>query len=306
MDNITDINYIQKLLKNSIPDLNIAINEPMKNHTSFKIGGDADVFVKPKSEEEIVSALSLIKENNIPLTVIGNGSNLLVSDKGIEGVVLCIGKEFSGTHTDGTRIYAKAGTLLSRVANAALASSLTGMEFASGIPGSLGGALVMNAGAYGGEMKDITESTRYINANGDICECVGEEHCFSYRKSRFTRDDVILSAVLNLKEGNSTEIKNEMNELNEKRRDKQPLEYPSAGSTFKRPEGYFAAKLIDDAGLRGYRIGDAMVSEKHCGFVINAGEATCSQVTELMEYVKGVVMDKFGVTLEPEVRLLGR
>lgn len=306
MNIITDIKYIQKLITQDIPELSFLADEPMKMHTSFKIGGNADVLAFPSSEEEVIKVVSLAKQNNIPLTIIGNGSNLLVSDRGIEGIVVALGKKFSSVSVSEERITATAGTLLSRVSNVALNANLTGMEFASGIPGSLGGAIVMNAGAYGGEMKDVVVTTRYLNSEGVVCECNGEEHSFSYRKSCFGPDDIILSSVLELKYGDPKEIKDVMNQLNEKRREKQPLEYPSAGSTFKRPEGYFAAKLIDDAGLRGYRIGDAMVSEKHCGFVVNAGDATCGQVIELMDYITHTVNEKFGVALEPEVRLLGR
>lgn len=306
MDVITDKKYIQNLLKSQLPLLEVVIDEPMKAHTSFRIGGNADVFILPSSEEEIVTVLSVIRQNHIPLTVIGNGSNLLVSDEGIEGAVLCIGKNFSNVIAEGDRIFAASGTLLTRVANTALEHSLTGMEFASGIPGSLGGAVMMNAGAYGGEMKDIIEKTRYINANGEICECDIDMHGFAYRRSNFTVDDVILSSVIKLQKGDADKIKNEMYSLSEKRRDKQPLEYPSAGSTFKRPEGHFAAKLIDDAGLRGYRVGDAMVSCKHCGFVVNVGNATFADVRAVMNHVTDTVKSKFGVELEPEVRILGR
>ena len=293
-------------LKDTCPHMTVLSDEPMKLHTSFKIGGNADVFVSVKNEDEVIRTLEVFKSLDIKYTVIGNGSNLLVSDEGIDGAVLCLGKEFSSVECEGNIIRASAGTLLSKIASVALENSLTGFEFASGIPGSLGGALVMNAGAYGGEMKDVVLSTRYIDKNGKICECEGDAHGFGYRRSRFTGDDVILSSAIELKHGNRDEIRTLMRELAEKRRDKQPVEFPSAGSAFKRPEGYFAAKLIDDAGLRGYRVGDAMVSEKHCGFIINAGEATFADVMAVIDHCREVVFEKEGVTLEPEVRILKR
>ena len=293
-------------LKDTCPDMTVLSDEPMKLHTSFKIGGNADVFVSVKNEDEVICTLEVFKSLDIKYTVIGNGSNLLVSDEGIDGAVLCLGKEFSSVECEDNIIRASAGTLLSKIASVALENSLTGFEFASGIPGSLGGALVMNAGAYGGEMKDVVLSTRYIDKNGNICECEGDAHGFGYRRSRFTQDEVILSSVIELKHGNRDEIRTLMRELAEKRRDKQPVEFPSAGSAFKRPEGYFAAKLIDDAGLRGYRVGDAMVSEKHCGFIINAGEATFADVMAVIDHCREVVFEKEGVTLEPEVRILKR
>lgn len=293
-------------LKKAQPSVTVVADEPMKNHTSFRIGGKADIFVSVKNENEAISAIEVFKNLGVEYTVIGNGSNLLVSDEGIDGAVLCLGKEFSCVSCEGNIIRATAGTLLSKIASVALENSLTGFEFASGIPGSLGGALVMNAGAYGGEMKDVTVSTKYIDVNGNICECTGVDHGFGYRRSRFQKGEIILSSVLELKNGNPEEIRAYMRELAEKRREKQPIEYPSAGSTFKRPEGYFAAKLIDDAGLRGYRVGDAMVSEKHCGFVINTGEATFADVMSVIEHCREVVFEKYGVNLEPEVRILKR
>ena len=306
MDTIICINEIAELVKKDLEGVNVTFGESMKKHTSFRIGGEADIFVDVKTEEDIIRSIEFFKKNNIEYTIIGNGSNLLVSDLGIEGAVICIGRSYSGAQCTDDTITALSGTLLSRVSAVALENSLSGMEFASGIPGSLGGAIVMNAGAYGGEMKDVVESTRYINSKGEICICNGEEHQFSYRKSRFTSDDIVLSSTLRLKRGNKEEIKDYMQSLSEKRKEKQPLEYPSAGSTFKRPDGYFAAKLIDDAGLRGYSVGGARVSEKHCGFVINGGGASCKDVLLLMKYIEETVAEKFGVSLEPEVRFLGR
>ncbi len=293
------------LLRDEIPGINVWADEPMSAHTSFKIGGPAAVFVSPKSEDEIISASALLREKGIDFTVTGNGSNLLVSDKGIDSVVMNISKDYSHINCIDDTIYASSGVLLSRIASLALENSLTGFEFASGIPGSLGGAIVMNAGAYGGEMKDVVLSTKYIDRDGRLCTCIRAEHEFLYRKSRFKDGDIILSSSLKLRKGNESEIRLAMNELAAKRREKQPLEYPSAGSTFKRPEGYFAAKLIDDAGLRGCRIGGAMVSDKHTGFVVNIGGASFDDVIKLMEHIKNVVYDKFKVELEPEVKILG-
>lgn len=293
------------IIKNLTSEENIFINEPMTNHTSFHTGGAAKYFVTPSSCEEAVNLVNALREKGEKFIVIGNGSNLLVSDEGFDGTVIAIGKNMSDISVEGTTITAMAGALLSRIASVALKHSLTGFEFASGIPGSLGGAVFMNAGAYGGEMKDVVTETTYISSEGKVTTCKGEEHGFSYRKSRFTKDDVILSSKIELSKGNSEDIKAYSDELNAKRREKQPLEYPSAGSTFKRPEGYFAAKLIDDAGLRGFRVGGAMVSQKHCGFVINYDNATSCDVFNLMKEIKAIVYQKFGVTLEPEVRFIG-
>lgn len=277
----------------------------MKKHTSFRTGGCAKYLVTPTNPSEIQELVSALKKENISYTVIGNGSNLLVSDKGYDGVVIEIGKKMSDISVDGETITAMAGALLSRIASVALSNSLSGFEFASGIPGSLGGAVMMNAGAYGGEIKDVVYETTYIDGIGDIKTITGDMHGFGYRKSIFTKDDIILSSKIKLSKGNKEDIKALCDELNAKRREKQPIEYPSAGSTFKRPEGYFAAKLIDDASLRGERVGGAMVSMKHCGFVINYDNATSTDVFRLMQKIKTTVYDKFGVILEPEVRFIG-
>ena len=305
MNNI-NTNHISDLLKKEICGIDVLTDEPMKNHTSFHIGGNADIFISAKTKDEIVSAVSLLKDNKVKTTIIGNGSNLLVSDDGIEGAVICIGKDFSSVVSNGNTITADSGILLSRLSSFAASKGLTGLEFASGIPGTLGGAIVMNAGAYGGEMKDCVLSTTYIDQNGNICTANGEEHMFCYRKSRFKDGEIILSSTLSLECGDEASIRETMRTLSEKRREKQPLEYPSAGSTFKRPEGAFAAKLIDDAGLRGYAIGDAQVSEKHCGFVINRGNASFKDVVALMEHIKITVKEKFGYELEPEVKIIGK
>jgi UDP-N-acetylmuramate dehydrogenase len=294
---------IINILKAILKEENILKDEMMSSHTSFKTGGRAEYFVTPETADEAKALVEALREENIKYTVIGNGSNLLVSDKGIDGVVICIGKKLSGITVDGTSLTAEAGALLSRISSVATKNSLTGFEFASGIPGSLGGALVMNAGAYGGEMKDVVKSTTYIDKSGTIKTIT--EHNFGYRKSVFQDGDVILSSVIELAKGDIAQIKSRCDELNARRREKQPLEYPSAGSTFKRPEGYFASKLIDDANLKGFKLGGAMVSDKHCGFVINYDNATSMDIFNLMKEVKNTVYDKFGVTLEPEVRLIG-
>lgn len=303
MDIINKDKILSSLIE-AIPGIDASKDELMSNHTSFKIGGPADIFISPKTEEEVTNSIKFLCDNNLAYTVIGNGSNLLVSDEGIRGCVLCLGKNYSHLSCIDDTIYASAGSLLSRIASLAAENSLTGFEFASGIPGSLGGAIVMNAGAYGGEMKDVVVTTKYIDKDGKIQKCTRTEHEFLYRKSRFKENEIILSSSLKLKKGNREEIKSTMNELSQKRREKQPIELPSAGSTFKRPEGYFAAKLIDDAGLRGFRIGDAMVSEKHCGFVVNMGNATFDDVTKLISHIQMVVKEKFGVSLETEVKII--
>ncbi len=284
----------------------ILLDEPMKNHTTFRIGGPADIFVEP-SLTEVVPLIALLRKKKVPYTVIGNGSNLLVSDQGIEGVVISLGKSASNISIDGCLITAEAGAMLSSVASRAADASLTGLEFASGIPGSIGGAVFMNAGAYGGEMKDVLVDVDVLTENGSVKTFPVEELDLSYRHSALMSENgIVIRARIKLDYGNKDEIKSVMDDIRKKRIDKQPLNYPSAGSTFKRPEGYFAGKLIDDAGLRGYTVGDAQVSEKHCGFVINKGAATAEDVLQLMKDVDASVYEKFGVRLAPEVRIIGR
>lgn len=283
----------------------ILINEPMSKHTTFRIGGNADVFVSPKVSQ-VAAILALAKEYEVPVTVIGNGSNLLVGDKGIRGLVLSFGKEAEEIVLDGTRMTVSAGTILAKAAAEAAKNSLTGMEFAAGIPGTLGGAIVMNAGAYGGEMKDIVVSAKVLTPAGEIVELSKAELDLSYRHSCIPEKQyIVLEATLELTPGDEAAIREMMADFKNRRVEKQPLEYPSAGSTFKRPEGYFAGKLIQDADLRGYTVGGAQVSEKHCGFVINTGEATAADVLHLIEDVKRIVNDKFQVELEPEVKMIG-
>jgi len=284
----------------------ILFDEPMKKHTSFKIGGPADVLIIPDREEELVDAIKFCRENEIKYFVMGNGTNLLVKDTGIRGVVIKVANEFDKIEVVGEKVICQSGALLSKVANYALKHSLTGFEFASGIPGTIGGAIAMNAGAYGGEMKDVVSKVKAIDKNNNIVELTNEEMNFRYRGSLVSDENLIVLGVeLNLQKGDYLSIEGKMKDLTNRRVSKQPLEYPSAGSTFKRPEGYFAGKLIEDAGLRGVRFGDAQVSEKHCGFVINAGEATFDQVITLIRMIQKVVYDKFNVKLEPEVKIIG-
>ncbi|MCI5604457.1 MAG: UDP-N-acetylmuramate dehydrogenase [Clostridia bacterium] len=284
----------------------VKINEEMKNHTTFRIGGPADIFVSVKSAEEIIRILEACNESKTPCMVMGNGSNMLVSDKGIRGVVIHVGSNMSGCRIDGETVYAEAGILMSALAKKILEAELTGFEFAAGIPGTLGGGIYMNAGAYGGELKDIIDEVTYIDENNEIKTSKNDELEFGYRHSIFeTGKYVILSCTMKLKRGNFEEIKAQMADFTKRRNDKQPVSMPSAGSTFKRPEGYFAGKLIQDCGLMGYSIGGAQVSEKHAGFVVNKGGATADNVLKLIEHIQKTVMDKFGVWLEPEVRLIG-
>ena len=296
---------LYEIMKTILPEERIRENELMKNHTTFRIGGEADVLVMPRIEE-IPKVLQKVEELQIPVTVIGNGSNLLVGDNGIRGLVLEIGKSAEYIEIEGTRLRIGAGTMLGKAAAQAAEAGLGGMEFAAGIPGSVGGAVVMNAGAYGGEMKDILVEVKVFTKDGKKQILKKEELDLSYRHSCIPEKEYIVAeAVVELQPKDVAAIREEMARLRQQRVDKQPLEYPSAGSTFKRPEGYFAGKLIMDAGLRGYQVGDAQVSEKHCGFVINRGNATASQVKQLMEDVAEKVYGEFQVTLEPEVKMIG-
>lgn len=284
----------------------VLFQEPMNRHTTFRIGGPAEVFLVPESVEQIRGALKLCREEQLPYFILGNGSNLLVSDSGYRGVIIQMDRNMGKIELEGTEIRACAGALLSSIAAAARKASLTGFEFAGGIPGTLGGAVVMNAGAYGGEMKDVLKEVTVMTAEGDIRTLPAQQLELGYRTSIIRKAGyLVLEAVIALEEGDPQVIQAKMKELADKRTEKQPLEYPSAGSTFKRPEGHFAGKLIMDSGLRGYRMGGAQVSEKHCGFVINTGGATAKDVRELIDHVVRTVEEKFGVTLEPEVKFLG-
>lgn len=284
----------------------VALAEPMSGHTTFRTGGPADIFIMPKSLEEVKASIEILQKHHIPILVIGNGSNLLVSDKGIRGAVLHIGGRMSEISVDGETIYAQGGVLLSTLSAKAAENSLTGLEFASGIPGSLGGAVTMNAGAYGGEIKDVLVSADVLTKELEVKTILAEDLHLSYRHSVLPEKEyILLNATLRLKKGNLDEIRNKMKELGEQRREKQPLQFPSAGSTFKRPEGYFAGKLIQDADLKGKSIGGAQVSEKHAGFVINKGNATTQDILDLISFCQQTVFDKFGVSLETEVKIVG-
>ena len=285
---------------------NIAVDEPMSRHTTFHIGGPADYFVTPQTADELAAVIAYCKEAHLPHVIIGNGSNLLVDDAGVRGVVIQLFRKMQSCRVEGTRIRAGAGALLSAAAQAARDASLTGMEFAAGIPGTLGGAVMMNAGAYGGEMKDILCFVDVLDESGAVREIPVEDLALGYRTSAVKQNGwIVLGAVMQLEEGDVASIDARMAELREARTSKQPLQYPSAGSTFKRPEGHFAGKLIMDAGLAGYTIGGAQVSEKHCGFVINRGNATARDVCALIAEVRRRVIDAYGVVLEPEVKFLG-
>ena len=285
---------------------NVLKDEPMSRHTTFRIGGNADYFLTPESEEQLIAVLRLLREKEMPYCIVGNGSNLLVGDRGIRGAVVCLYKKMSKIECCGTEIYAECGALLSGVSSAALNAGLTGFEFASGIPGTVGGAVYMNAGAYGCEMKDAVKSVRYIDSDLSVREISAADCKFGYRTGIFTGSDkIILSCRLELRRGSTDEIRAKISELTQKRVSKQPLDKPSAGSTFKRPEGHFAGGLIESAGLKGAAVGGAAVSEKHAGFVVNNGGATARDVTELIEYIKKTVSEKSGVTLEPEIKMIG-
>lgn len=286
--------------------MEIKKNELMKNHTSFKIGGPCDEFCEVNSVQEIKELIKYAKDKKIDCTIIGNGSNLLVGDKGIRGLVIKVAKDFSEVSVNKNIIVAQSGVLLSKLANIALKNNLSGLEFASGIPGTLGGAVYMNAGAYGGEMKDVIKKVTYLEA-GEIKTAENDELMFGYRKSLFTdkEDAVVLTVEMELQTAEDELIKEKMEDYAKRRTSKQPLSVPSAGSTFKRPEGFFAGKLIEDAGLKGYQIGGAQVSEKHSGFVINTGDAKAKDVLELIEYIQKTVFEKFGVKLDTEVKKLG-
>lgn len=292
-------------LQNVMGGSGIFMEEPMKKHTTFRVGGPADVLVQP-DETALAAILALCRQYHVSYSFIGNGSNLLVGDKGIRGVVIEMTDPMGNIEVDGTKITAQAGAMLSKIANTAASNGLGGMEFAAGIPGSVGGAVVMNAGAYGGEMKDIIEKVYVLDENGAQLELDRDALDLGYRHSCIPEKKYIVTkVVLELVPRNEAEIRSKMKDLNEKRAEKQPLQYPSAGSTFKRPEGYFAGKLIMDAGLRGYQVGGAQVSEKHCGFVINKGDATAADICQLMQDVSDKVQAQFGVVLEPEVKMIG-
>ena len=295
----------EPLLKNIYLENEIMIDENMSDHIYFKVGGKADILLTPSTIEQLAETVKICKENSIPYYIIGNGSNLLVKDGGIRGIVIDLTR-LNKIQSKGNFIKAEAGVLLKDVSDRAVENSLTGFEFACGIPGSVGGAVFMNAGAYDGEIKNVILEAEVLDADGNIIVLNRDELELGYRTSKVMKENfIVVSAIFQLELGDKEKIEARVNELTAKREEKQPLEYPSAGSTFKRPEGYFAGKLIQDAGLKGYSIGGAAVSEKHSGFVINKGGATAKDILDLIKHIQDEVLDQFGVELHPEVRILG-
>jgi len=300
-----DVEFI-RAVRSEVTDCDIKINEPLNTYTSLQIGGPCDYFFVPHTRDALSRLLKLCAKYKIDTFVLGNGSNLLVTDKGFRGAVIQIYKNFSQVRIEGNKVVAEAGILLSALANIAAKNELTGLEFASGIPGTLGGAVYMNAGAYGGEMKQVVSHVVAMNRQGEEVVFDAKALDFGYRQSGLQKDQFLaLEVELMLKQGQIEAIKEQMKDLNARRKEKQPLELPSAGSTFKRPDGYYAGKLIMDAGLSGYRIGEAQVSEKHCGFVVNTGNATFDDVFSLITYIQEKVLEQFGVTLEREIKIIG-
>lgn len=297
--------FLEKLCR-TVGEQGVKRDEPMKKHTTFRIGGPADIFVTPEDESQFLAAVRLCRQEGMPYYILGNGSNLLVSDSGYRGAVIETEKALNRLEADGETLKAGAGILLSALAKEALRLSLTGLESASGIPGTLGGGVVMNAGAYGFELKDVLESVRLLDREGNVRTVPAGELKLGYRYSTIPETgSIVLEAALRLKKGDPEAIRARMEELAAQRKSKQPLEYPSAGSTFKRPEGYFAGKLIDDAGLRGFQVGGAQVSEKHCGFVINRGQALAADVMAVCRCVSDTVYRQTGIRLEMELKTLG-
>lgn len=297
---------VKDSLNRFLPEDQIKTQEMMSRHTTFKVGGPADCLVSPSDEKQLGGIIRYLNKVEIPYFVVGNGSNLLVSDAGYRGVIIKIGDDMAQVTVDGDRIHAGSGASLARVARAALDAGLTGLEFAAGIPGTVGGALIMNAGAYDGEMKMVVEEVTVIDVEGNLLALDNSTMEFGYRTSALKNQKFVATGcTFLLKKGNPEEIKAKMDDFAQRRREKQPLEFPSAGSTFKRPEGHFAGKLIQDAGLAGFSVGGAQVSEKHCGFVINKGDATAKDIKVLIGFVQDKVKDTFGVDLEPEVIMLG-
>lgn len=295
-----------KMLTSMLGEERVLIDELMKNHTSFKIGGPADAMAFPKNSSELVEIIKFCVSNKIPYMIMGNGTNLLVSDNGIRGLIVKINDNMNDYNVKGDILELEAGMLISKASKLALEHSLSGLEFAEGIPGTVGGAVIMNAGAYNGEMSQVVSETDYLDGEGNIITINNAQHEYGYRTSIIQkRNGTVLKTRLLLQKGDYSKIKSQMDEFNFKRRDKQPLEWPSAGSVFKRPTGFFVGKLIDDCGLRGFNIGGAQISDKHSGFIINRGNATCKDVLSLIEYIQITVERNFGVKLEPEIRIVG-
>ena len=298
--------YVANQLKNILKPYQILTRVSMKEHTSMRVGGEVAMLVLPYSVSEIREVVQVLKRINVPHAVIGNGTNVIVSDSGYSGVIIKLTDNFAAITTDGNEITAQAGASLAAVSNAAWKAGLTGLEFASGIPGTIGGAVAMNAGAYDGEMKDVVIKSVCMDENSEIVQINGCQHEFGYRKSIIQKNRLlVLEATMKLEKGEPERIKEKMQSLNARRREKQPLNLPSAGSVFKRPPDNFAGRLIEEAGLRGFRIGGAQVSDKHCGFIVNAGDATAADVIALIQYVKDKVFETSGVILEEEVKVLG-
>lgn len=296
---------IKESLKEIVGEENLKQNEPMKKHTTFRVGGNAKFLVTPNSTKQIIDLISYLKESGVKYYILGNGSNVLIRDEGIDGVVIKIASNYNNVSVNDCEITAQSGANLINISRLALNSNLGGFEFASGIPGTIGGAVVMNAGAYGREMKDVVIEASVLNADGNIIKLTNKELEFEYRRSILSRKDyIVLDTKIRLYKDDKQTIKSYMDELTQKRREKQPLKFPNAGSTFKRPEGNFPGKLIEDAGLKGYRIGGAEVSTMHAGFIINTGNATATDILELMKYVQNVVKEKFDITLEPEIKII--
>lgn len=293
-------------LRKFVPEENICLQESMASHTTFRIGGLADCFVQLENTEQLIKVQKYLSQVGVPFFVLGNGSNLLVSDAGFRGAILQIGPKMNRVTVEGNVIVAQAGASMAQIARTAMEHELTGMEFASGIPGTIGGGVVMNAGAYGGELSQIVTQVNVVNNEGEIMELDNETMEFGYRTSTIRNNPfTVTEVILRLEKGDRRQIRERMEELAAKRREKQPLEYPSAGSTFKRPAGHYAGQLIMEAGLRGFQCGGAKVSDKHCGFVINTGNATAEDVRKLIREVQARVRDKFNVDLETEVLFLG-
>lgn len=297
---------VKEALQNFVPSENIFYKEPMGKHITFRVGGEADCLIEIADPAWLPPLLSYLKKIELPYFIMGNGSNLLVGDKGYRGIVLRIATGLSGIRVEGSRVTAQAGAYLAQVSRIAAEHGLTGLEFAAGIPGTVGGGVAMNAGAYDGELRQVVESVTVLDGEGNVLTLNNETMEFGYRTSVIRRYPLIVTECsFLLKEGDPAAIREKMEDFQKRRREKQPLEFPSAGSTFKRPEGYFAGKLIMDAGLKGFTVGGAQVSEKHCGFVINRGDATAAEIREVIRHVQETVEQQFSVRLEPEVIFLG-
>lgn len=306
MLNVKNYNVIAQNLQMAVAQERVKIDEPLSLHTTFKIGGPADFLVLPANMQEVAAVLTIAEQNNLPVTVLGNGSNVLVLDKGIRGLVLKIGEHMNSIRRNDTTVFAQSGALLSDIAKFAGENALTGFEFAVGIPGSIGGAVFMNAGAYDGEIRNVILAVNSVSLKGEVRRFLREDLEFGYRHSIFQDNHHIICEVeIGLAAGNQSEIEAKMFDLTDRRESKQPLEMPSAGSTFKRPPGFFAGTLIEQSGLKGFTLGGAQVSEKHAGFIVNAGGATAQDVLNLIKEVQRRVFDKFGVMLQPEVRIMG-